>query len=244
MEIFLENAVSKLYGIATLANFNIDSISEDNVENGRYIVNYSSMLSLFWNQVLGFNGSGTKIYLSTYQERIVYTIEGYLNSGISLTFEGTIYDIGSSSYEIIDEYLMTDYTINKVTSSEVTTIINALKAFNYTYSSGSTSYKFKSNYIEITSGENVSGFIKLADGIHTFVVNSENNIVFGDLVENVENLEDLINNPANLPLYNEFSYKFIESTYYGGHLSLALKLNSKVVELFFLTLAQNYQIYG
>lgn len=228
----LDNAINKVYGLHTLKEFDISYLSKEDVENGRFIYLNQDNLNFWWNDVLGFNGRGTSLLLSYQEDSILYTLNGQLNNGLEITFNGSIFEFNKSSHSYIDQYLNTSHSVNVTVDEELNNIYQALSNFNYTYVIGETVYKFTDKYIEYTSETGVNGYIELDDGVYNFRVNN-GEVEILDLVSGINNVENFSFNLANYPLFKENLGTFIQSSYYGGYVSFNSLLNEPIINDYF-----------
>ena len=145
----LYDAVGMFSSTVGLKDFKDEYFDDVIVSGSTYTFKSKELLSLFWNDTLGFNGSADVLNLNVEGDAISYVISGAIRSGLELTFTGTIYDIGTTKEASIEAYLSSSHKVGEVDDPTVTSLVNGLKTCNYTYAEDNFTIYVNPNYVYI-----------------------------------------------------------------------------------------------
>lgn len=246
----LYDAVGMFSSTVGLKDFKDEYFDDVTVSGSTYTFKNKELLSLFWNDTLGFNGSADVLNLNVEGDAISYVISGAISSGLELTFTGAIYDIGTTKEASIEAYLSSSHKVGEVDDPTVTSIVNGLKTCNYTYAEDNFTIYVNPNYVYIEDSANEGngeGFIEEDDGVYNFVVENEV-LTLEDKVSDFDSIEETIYDFNNYSLFNDEEISsYYDSSYYGGYINFdyegSLELMTNFFESFYGDLS-SYTPFG
>lgn len=228
----LNNAHDILIGTSSLEGILIE-IDEESMLGDRYMVTDYSVLSTIWSDVLGFNGRGNTMYLHTNLDGdIIYTLEGQLSSGVELSFNGSIYDIGHAEEEKIEAYLVSNYSVSNVPDNALSNLVSPFSGDNFTLSSGSTTYVFNENYISRITSSGEDGYVIVDGKIHAYAV-SNGVLTLGEEATDMTSLRDYTLHPLHYGAFTTNLGHFYDSSYYGCYVNFCQDDVSEPIDNYF-----------
>lgn len=205
-----------------LSDFKDSYYDEVKVSGSTYTFSNKDLLTLFWNNTLGFNGVASELNLSVEEDAISYVIYGKLNNGLVLTFTGAIYDIGETKEERIETYLNHTHSVNKIKNTTVDTLVSGFRSCNYTFAEDSFNIYVTPTFVFIEDASEEgsgTGLIERDDGVYNFTI-TDKVLTLGSKSSGLNSIEDSIYNFDNYSLFDESEVtSFYTSSYYGGYIN-------------------------
>lgn len=219
-----------------LSDFKDEYYDEVVVSGSTYTFANKDLLTLFWNKTLGFNGTASDLNFSVENNAISYVINGKLSNGLALTFTGSIYDIGTTKEEKIENYINNTHTVNKIKNETVDSLLRGFRNCNYTLVEDSFNIYVTPTYVfvEDSSAEGTGqGLIEKDDGVYNFT--STNKVItLGSKSTGLNSIEESVYNFGNYSLFNEDEVtSFYETSYYGGFINFDTLAANELISHFF-----------
>ena len=213
----LSSVVSLYCNVSGISGFDSDYLASAKQDGDVYVITNSTVLDMLWSKTLNLNGSASELAVAGEENGISFRLNGQLTNGSSLSFTGSIFNIGSAKEDLIENFLATNSTVTYVEDATLKSYVNLLKPLNYTLLIGNEKYIVNPSYIFQGSETSGEGLLEQDNKVYEFTLKN-GEVTIGKESDEYKSIEDT---PYNLNNYEPFKDEnlsnYYYSSYYGGY---------------------------